>query len=136
MLKILCAQRSLFQMNTIARHPKMALSAANQCIVSEAGRCCWPRPRGSRACVLCCRLADWWRSGRTVHDPGKILTDLAVVLTAAETAWLMSLCYALFGRWPSGLPGWSARWPPVIRPHCRRPAPHAPPPRTGLEGSR
>ena len=67
-----------------------------------------------------------WRKPLAVHDPAKVVTDLAVTLALGGTAWLTSRCCAAnqvcTGRWPvtlrsrAGSPRWLRTlrqyWPP------------------------
>ena len=69
-------------MKNTARRPKITVSADGPGIVSQAGGAAAdPDAAGHRAWTegLSAALARW-RPPRAVHDPGKIVTDLAVAL--------------------------------------------------------
>ena len=68
-------------MNNIAARPRLVVSADGTGIVSHAGGVLLTRTL--RATGLDQGLATAlgrWRPGRAVHDPGKIIADLAVTL--------------------------------------------------------
>jgi hypothetical protein len=70
-----------FPVNDIAAHPRLVVSADGTGIVSQAGGV--PLTQTLRATGLDQGLAaalGRWRAGRAVHDPGKIIADLAVTL--------------------------------------------------------
>jgi len=64
---------------------------------------------------------DRWRAPRAVHDPGKIVADLAAAVALGGTAWPISRCWGSSRSWPGRsrptrwCPGWSALWPPTCR---------------------
>ena len=68
-------------MNNTARRPKITVSADGRGLVSQAGALLLAETL--RVTGLGEGLADGlsrWRTPRAVHDPGKILTDLAMTL--------------------------------------------------------
>jgi len=73
-----------------------------------------------------------WRAPRAVHDPDKIVADLAAAVALAGTAWLTSRCCgnsrSSRGRWrpTRWCPGWSASWPQICRGPWRRSGPPGP----------
>jgi Transposase DDE domain group 1 len=101
--KVLSApSEGTFQMKITARRPKVTVSADGTGIVSQAGAVLLTQTlratgldRGLSAAL------ERWRPGRAVHDPGKVLTDLAVALALGGDCcsgwWLLT-------RW---CPGWS-----------------------------
>ena len=85
--------------------PKIMVSADGTGIVSQAGGLLLAQTL--RLTGLDCGLAavlGRWRAPRAVHDPGKIIADLAVTLAMGGTAWPISRCSArsrsCSGRWP------------------------------------
>jgi Transposase DDE domain group 1 len=121
-----------------ARHPKITVSADGKGIVSQAGVLLLAETL--RVTGLGEGLADGlaqWRAPRAVHDPGKIITDLAMTLALggdclADIAVLRSQP-GLCGQVASDpvCPGWSARWPPTRPGRCGRSAEHGPRPASG-----
>src|SRR5437762_2074191 len=68
-------------MKNTARRPKIAVSADGRGIVSEAGALLLTEV--TRVTGLGAGLSAGlgrWRAARAVHDPGKIVTDLAVAM--------------------------------------------------------
>jgi hypothetical protein len=63
--------------NNIAAHPRLVVSADGTGIVSQAGGVLLTRTL--RVTGLDAGLSPW-RPGRAVHDPGKVIADLAVTL--------------------------------------------------------
>ena len=111
-------------MNNTARRPKITVSADGQGLVSQAGALLLAETL--RVTGLGEGLAEGlarWRAPRAVHDPGKIIGDLAMTLALggdclADIAVLREQP-ELAGRsrptrW---CPGWSASWPGTCRGH-------------------
>ena len=100
-------------MQNTARRAKIAVSDDGQGIVSHAGALLLTetaRITGLQA-GLSAGLGRW-RPPRAVHDPGKIVTDLAVAVALGEDcladAGVLRAELALFGRSPlTSSPGWS-----------------------------
>ena len=68
-------------MNTIASRRKITVSADGRGIVSQAGGLLLMQTlRVTGLDKACQRRLARWRPGRAVHDPGKILADLALAL--------------------------------------------------------
>ena len=69
-------------MQLTARRPKIMVSADGTGIVSQAGgAAAGPDAAGQRAWTRGLAAAlERWRPARAVHDPGKIIADLAVTL--------------------------------------------------------
>ena len=68
-------------MKNTARRPKIAVSADGSGIVSQTGALLLTEV--VRITGLSAGLSaglGWWRPSRAVHDPGKMVTDLAVAL--------------------------------------------------------
>jgi hypothetical protein len=91
--------------NDAARRPKITVSADGKGLVSQTGALLLLE--ASRITGLGRGLSAGlarWRASRAVHDPGKIITDLAAALALGGTAWLMPPCCAPSQNWPG-------RWP-------------------------
>jgi hypothetical protein len=79
-----------------------------------------------------------WRPGRAVHDPGKIIADLAVTLALGGDCWPTWRCCGpsrgCSGRWPRTpwSRGWSAAWPVAYPGPSKRSARRGLLPRPGL----
>jgi Transposase DDE domain group 1 len=70
-------------MKVTARRPKIAVSADGSGIVSQAGTLLLTRTIGATGLDRGLTAAlERWRAPRAVHDPGKIVTDLAVAVAA------------------------------------------------------
>jgi Transposase DDE domain group 1 len=78
-----------------ARLPKITVSADGQGLVSQAGALLLAETlRVTGLGVgLSAGLARW-RASRAVHDPGKIIADLAMTLALGGDCWPMSRCCA------------------------------------------
>ena len=94
-------------MQNTARRTKITVSADGTGLVSQAGVLLLAETLRVTGIGdgLSGGLARW-RAPRAVHDPGKILTDLAMALELGGTAWPMWRCCAPSRSWP-------ARWPPT-----------------------
>lgn len=109
-------------MKNNARGPRVTVSADGRGLVSQAGAVLlWETMRVTGlARDLSAGLARW-RAPRAVHDPGKIVADLAAALALGGTAWPTLRCcgssLSSQGRSRPILwcPGWSARWPGTCR---------------------
>jgi len=70
-----------FQMNDSARSRRVAVSADGRGLVSEAGAVLlWETLRVTGLGRGLSAALEQWRAPRAVHDPGKVVADLAVAL--------------------------------------------------------
>ena len=126
-------------MKNTARRPKITVSADGRGLVSQAGALLLAEAARVTGLGegLSAGLARW-RAPRAVHDPGKIIADLAVALALggdclADVAVLRCPAGAVRagGLRPGGLPADHARWPRTRRGRCGRSARRGPRPGSG-----
>ena len=91
-------------MKNTARPPNVIVSAGGSGMVSQAGALLLTQVL--QVTGLRRRLSEGlegWRAARAIHDPGKIIADLAVALALGGTAWPMWPCCGnslrCSGRW-------------------------------------
>ncbi|MBB6345519.1 hypothetical protein FHU36_002028 [Nonomuraea muscovyensis] len=106
-------------MKTIASQRKIAVSADGSGLLSQAGALLLLRTlRVTGLDQALSTQLQRWRPARAVHDPGKILADLAITLALGGDC-LADICCApsptCSGTWPLTLPSpaWSIGWPPT-----------------------
>lgn len=109
-------------MKNSARGSRVAVSADGRGLLSQAGAVLlWETMRVTGLSRGLSAGLSRWRAPRTVHDPGKVIADLAAAIALGGTAWLTSRCCGSSRssqgrsrptRW---CPGWSASWPPTCR---------------------
>jgi hypothetical protein len=107
-----------------ARGIKVGVSSDGKGLVSQAGAVLlWETMRVTSLGRGLSQALERWRAPRAVHDPGKIVADLAAAVALAGTAWPVSRCCGSSRssrdrqprtRW---CPGWSAHSRRTFRGH-------------------
>jgi hypothetical protein len=121
-----------FQVKSSARGSRVTVSADGRGLVSQAGAVLlWETLRVTGLGRGLSQGLARWRAPRAVHDPGKVIADLAAAVALggdclADIAVLREQP-GLTGRWPRTrwCPGWSASWRATCRGRCGRSAPPA-----------
>ena len=82
-------------MENNARGTRVTVSADGRGLVSQAGAVLlWETMRVTGLARGLSAGLERWRAPRAVHDPGKVIADLAAALALGVTAWPTSRCCA------------------------------------------
>jgi len=94
-------------MNNSACSRRVTVSADGRGLASQAGAVLlWETLRVTGLGRGLSESLARWRAPRAVHDPGKIVADLAAALALGGIAWLIS-------PWCGGSRIWPGRWRPT-----------------------
>jgi hypothetical protein len=121
--------KGTFQVQPTGRRPKITVSSDGKGIVGQAGGLLLMETlRVTGLDQGLSQALERWRPSRAVHDPGKIMCDLAVMLALggdclADIA-ILRAAPELFGSFPPTrrYPGWSRHWPRPGPKRCGRSA--------------